>query len=53
MSVYEKYMYDNYTGLGPTGYEGRKINKDVDLILTLQNIQMSIMLRLWIRCICL
>ncbi|WP_298498095.1 gliding motility lipoprotein GldK [uncultured Algibacter sp.] len=32
MSVYEKYMYDNYTGLGPTGYEGRKINKDVDLI---------------------
>lgn len=33
MSVYEKYMYDNYTGLGPTGYEGRKINKDVELIL--------------------
>lgn len=33
MSVYEKYMYDNYTGLGPTGFEGRKINKDVDLIL--------------------
>ena len=32
MSVYEKYMYDNYTGLGPTGYEGRKINKDIDLI---------------------
>ena len=32
MSVYEKYMYDNYTGLGPTGYEGRKINKDVELI---------------------
>ncbi len=32
MNVYEKYMYDNYTGLGPTGYEGRKINKDVDLI---------------------
>jgi gliding motility-associated lipoprotein GldK len=32
MNVYEKYMYDNYTGLGPTGYEGRKLNKDVDLI---------------------
>ena len=32
MSVYEKYMYDNYSGLGPTGYEGRKLNKDVDLI---------------------
>ncbi|AUS05786.1 gliding motility lipoprotein GldK [Pseudotamlana carrageenivorans] len=32
MSVYEKYMFENYTGLGPTGYEGRKINKDVDLI---------------------
>ncbi|WP_406682832.1 gliding motility lipoprotein GldK [Seonamhaeicola sp. MEBiC1930] len=32
MTVYEKYMFDNYTGLGPTGYEGRKINKDVDII---------------------
>jgi len=32
MSVYEKYMFENYTGLGPTGYEGRKLNKDVDLI---------------------
>ncbi len=32
MSVYEKYMYDNYSGLGPTGYEGRKLNHDVDLI---------------------
>ncbi|OMP31636.1 T9SS ring complex lipoprotein PorK/GldK [Mangrovimonas xylaniphaga] len=32
MSVYEKYMLDNYSGLGPTGYEGRKLNKDVDLI---------------------
>lgn len=32
MSVYEKYMIDNYSGLGPTGYEGRKLNKDVDLI---------------------
>ena len=32
MSIYEKYMFENYTGLGPTGYEGRKINKDVDLL---------------------
>ncbi|WP_299395910.1 gliding motility lipoprotein GldK [uncultured Gelidibacter sp.] len=32
MTVYEKYMYDNYSGLGPTGYEGRKLNKDVKLI---------------------
>ncbi|GAA0740213.1 MULTISPECIES: gliding motility lipoprotein GldK [Flavobacteriaceae] len=32
MSVYEKYMIDNYSGLGPTGYEGRKLNHDVDLI---------------------
>jgi gliding motility-associated lipoprotein GldK len=31
MSVYEKYMYDNYSGLGPTGYEGRKLNKDIDI----------------------
>ncbi len=32
MTVYEKYMFDNYSGLGPTGFEGRKLNKDVDLI---------------------
>lgn len=32
MTVYEKYLFDNYTGLGPTGYEGRKLNHDVDLI---------------------
>lgn len=32
MSVYEKYMYDNYSGLGPSGYEGRKLNHDADLI---------------------
>ncbi len=31
MSVYEKYMYDNYYSLGE-GYENRKINKDVDII---------------------
>nr|WP_274474258.1 gliding motility lipoprotein GldK [Mangrovimonas aestuarii] len=32
MTVYEKYMYDNYSGMGPTGYEGRKLNHDVDII---------------------
>ncbi|WP_298533010.1 gliding motility lipoprotein GldK [uncultured Algibacter sp.] len=32
MSVYEKYMFENYTGLGPDMYEGRKLNKDVDLL---------------------
>jgi gliding motility-associated lipoprotein GldK len=31
MTVYEKYMLDNYSGLGETGYEGRKLNKDVEL----------------------
>jgi gliding motility-associated lipoprotein GldK len=30
MTPYEQYMYDNYYSLG--GYEGRKINKDVDII---------------------
>jgi len=33
MSVYEKYMLDNYVGLGETGYEGRKLNHDIDLIM--------------------
>ena len=32
LSVYDKYMLDNYSGLGETGYEGRALNKDVDLI---------------------
>ena len=32
MSVYQKYMIDNYSGMGETGYEGRKLNHDVDLI---------------------
>ena len=32
MSVYEKYMLNNYVGIGDTGYEGRKLNHDVDLI---------------------
>ncbi|WP_452221453.1 T9SS ring complex lipoprotein PorK/GldK [Lacinutrix salivirga] len=31
MNAYEQYMYDNYSGLGETGYEGRKLNKDVEL----------------------
>ena len=31
MTVYEKYMLDNYAGLGDTGYEGRKLNRDVEL----------------------
>lgn len=32
ISVYEKYMLDNYAGLGETGYEGRALNMDVDLV---------------------
>ncbi len=32
LTVYEKYMLDNYVGLGPTGYEGRRLNKEIDLI---------------------
>ena len=31
MSVYEKYMYDNYYSMSDD-YNGRKINKDVDII---------------------
>lgn len=31
MSVYEKYMYDNYTQFSED-YQGRKLNKDVDII---------------------
>jgi len=31
LSPYEQYMKDNYAGLGETGYEGRKLNKRVDL----------------------
>lgn len=30
MTPYEQYMYDNYYSMG--GYEGRKINKDIDII---------------------
>lgn len=32
LSPYEQYMYDNYYGLGETGFEGRKLNKDIDII---------------------
>jgi gliding motility-associated lipoprotein GldK len=31
-SAYDKYMLDNYSGMGETGYEGRALNKDVDLV---------------------
>jgi len=31
MTVYEKYMYDNYTSFSED-YQGRKLNKDVDII---------------------
>ena len=36
MSVYNKYMYDNYYS-GSEDYEGRKINKDVDIIWDTQD----------------
>ncbi|WP_350293012.1 gliding motility lipoprotein GldK [uncultured Croceitalea sp.] len=32
LSAYDKYMLDNYAGLGDTGYEGYALNKDVDLV---------------------
>lgn len=32
LTPYEQYMLDNYAGLGETGYEGRKINREIDLI---------------------
>ncbi|WP_083477125.1 gliding motility lipoprotein GldK [Lacinutrix algicola] len=31
MTPYEQYMLDNYSGLGETGFEGRKLNRDVEL----------------------
>ncbi len=31
LSVYEKYMLENYSGMGETGYEGRALNKDIEL----------------------
>lgn len=32
MTPYEQYMYDNYWGMGEDFYEGRRINKNIDLI---------------------
>jgi gliding motility-associated lipoprotein GldK len=32
LSAYDKYMLDNYSGLGETGYEGRGLNLDEDLV---------------------
>ncbi|MFK7750484.1 MAG: gliding motility lipoprotein GldK [Kordia sp.] len=32
MTAWQKYNIDNYAGMGPTGYEGRRLNQDVDLI---------------------
>ncbi|TLP82791.1 gliding motility lipoprotein GldK [Maribacter sp. ACAM166] len=31
-SVYDKYMLDNYSGMGETGYEGRALSKDDELV---------------------
>ncbi len=36
MSVYEKYMYDNYYSMSDD-YNGRKVNKDVDIIWDTQD----------------
>jgi gliding motility-associated lipoprotein GldK len=32
LSAYDKYMMDNYAGMGETGYEGRALNLDEDLV---------------------
>lgn len=32
ISVYERYQFDNYAGLGETGYEGRALNKEEELV---------------------
>ncbi|UJH66336.1 gliding motility lipoprotein GldK [Allomuricauda sp. SCSIO 65647] len=32
LSVYEKYRLDNYAGLGETGYEGRALDTDINLV---------------------
>ncbi|MCB0374713.1 MAG: SUMF1/EgtB/PvdO family nonheme iron enzyme, partial [Sinomicrobium sp.] len=31
-TVYQRYMYDNYVGFGETGYEGRRLNRNIDLM---------------------
>ena len=38
LTPWEQYVQDNYVGLGPTGYEGRKLNHDVDLIWDTEDI---------------
>lgn len=38
LTPWEQYYQDNYAGLGETGYEGRKLNKDIDLIWDTEDI---------------
>lgn len=38
LSPWEQYYQDNYAGMGETGYEGRKLNKDIDLIWDTEDI---------------
>ncbi len=38
LSPWEQYYQDNYAGMGETGYEGRKLNHDVDLIWDTEDI---------------
>ncbi len=38
LTPWEQYYQDNYAGMGETGYEGRKLNKDVDLIWDTEDI---------------
>jgi len=37
-SVWQQYVLDNYAGLGPTGYEGRYLNWDQELIWDTEDI---------------
>ncbi len=37
LTVYEKYVKENYEGIGETGYEGRLLNWDVDLYTSLDD----------------
>ncbi|GAK90018.1 gliding motility protein GldJ [Nonlabens ulvanivorans] len=38
LTPWEQYYQDNYAGMGETGYEGRKLNQDVDLIWDTEDI---------------
>lgn len=38
LTPWEQYYQDNYAGMGETGFEGRKLNHDVDLIWTTEDI---------------